>query len=242
MTMKNVLFILALTIACIACESDSPSPAAKKLVAIKKDGNLWREYSYNNKGKLTSHKTYDNFYEFIYTFDANGRVESVEKLLNGTTLNTLMAYTYVTDTKLEKIEYYAANEELYNTATYTYTGDLLTNVDNSDKSVSGLHYRNYEYDAQNHVSKISFDAGNSWNYTYHIDKKIVTPLAFDLSNPLHQVDCPINAFTFVAYSSYTSTYEFDSKNRVTKETRNYPNRPDNDEDYPQTEIYTYEYQ
>jgi hypothetical protein len=245
--LKKLLFAAALSTLLLACESDSPNPDVPlvRLVSIELAGENWKTFSYDDNGVLTSYKSYysaEDYYEFKYFLNDNGRIDSVQKWLNGVDLNATIIYAYVNDTKIEKLEYYGANQALYNTATYTYTGDQLTNIDNSDKSVNGLHFRNFEYSAENNVSKVSFDFGNPYNYIYHTDKQIQTPLSFDISDPTNTIKHLISEFTFVPYSSYTATYEFDSDGLVTTETRTYAGRPVDDPDYPQEEEYTYSYQ
>lgn len=244
---KYVMLTVGVLLIC-ACSSDSPSPKKPatqhsnvRLVSISLDGNYWKTFQYADDGRLTVYRLYlinsNNFNEFRYYYNDNGRIDSVRRFF-GANYNGTSIYSYVNDTKIDKIEHYGANRALSNTATYTYTGNQLTNIDNSNKSIAGLHFRNFQYNAENNVSMISFDQGNGIIFTYYPDKIVQMPLHFDISDPINLVTKLVHTFSNIDYTSYIASYEFNEDGLVTREIRDYPDR---EVGSTYREIYNYAY-
>ncbi|HEY8936410.1 MAG TPA: Ig-like domain-containing protein [Cyclobacteriaceae bacterium] len=194
-----------------------------QLKTISQESNLLYEYFYDTLNRLDHFTIAASNTSYYYSYDANNKVTQRVRKLAGNDYPE--KYTYNGD-ELTKIEFYYGNNILDQTHTYTYTSGKISGYDNSDKSVVGLKYRNYEYDVDGNVSKVSFDSGNPWNYTYLTDKKFPTPLILDPADPQNQVDNPITTFTYVTLSSYTSEYTYNAWGYPTKEVRTYPGDSD----------------
>jgi hypothetical protein len=157
--------------------------------------------------------------EYHYTYSADNKVTVRLRKFAGNDYPE--KYYYHADGTLDRIEFYYG-ETLLQTHTYTYENGRIARYDNSDQSIATLKYRTFLYDAQHAISKVSFDFGNSWNYTYVTDKKMATPLVLDLADPQNQTIYPVETFTFVQYSSYTSAYTYNTWDYPVQETRTFP--------------------
>ena len=193
--------------------------ATLKLKTVSIDGNLRYTYFYNDNDRLDYFLVNSNDTKYTYSYDVNNRVTQRVRELAGNQYPE--KYFYHANGKLDRIEFYSTTNVLGQTHTYTYTGDKIDRYDNSDQSVAGLKFRTFTYSGTD-VTKVSFDVGNSWNYTYLTDKKVFTPLILDLANPQNQVTHPVASFTYVELNTYTSVYEYNAQGYPTKETRTYP--------------------
>jgi len=198
------------------------------------DGEPLYEYFYDTHNRLDHFKIYLNNTEYYYIYSADQMVTQRIRKVAGTEYPE--KYFYKSDGTLDRIEFYSASAVLGQTHTYTYQGGKLSKYDNSDQTINGLKSRAFEYDAQGNVNKVSFDVGNPWLYTYVAGKNVATPLRHDLSDPQNQTLLPVTTFTFVALSSYASTYTYNALNYPIEEVRTYPG--DNDKQ----SVFTYTYQ
>ncbi|HTJ49678.1 MAG TPA: Ig-like domain-containing protein [Cyclobacteriaceae bacterium] len=190
-----------------------------RLKTISQETDLLYEYFYDTLDRL-DHFTIDaSSTTYYYSYASDNKVIQRVRKLSG---NDYPEKYYYTGDALNKIEFYYGDNILSETHTYTYTSGKITSYDNSNKSIVGLKHRDFEYDADGNVSKVSFDSGNPWNYTYLTDKTIATPLILDPADPQNQVANPIATFTYVTLSSYTSEYTYNAWGYPTKETRTYP--------------------
>jgi hypothetical protein len=193
--------------------------ATLKLKTVSIDGNLRYSYFYNDNDRLDYFLVNSNDTKYTYSYDANDRVTQRTREVGG--LQYPEKYFYHASGKLDRIEFYSSTNVLAQTHTYAYAGEKIDRYDNSDQSIAGLKFRTFMYDGID-VTKVSFDVGNSWNYTYLKDKKVFTPLILDLANPQNQVTHPAASFTYVELNTYTSVYEYNAQGYPTKETRTYP--------------------
>ena len=210
---------------------------ALRLKSTTLNGVLSFEYFYDDQGRLASFKQYNsgNVTEYIYSYNSNNKV--TQRLRRASGSDYPEKYFYHNDGTLDRIEFYYGNNILSQTHTYTYTNGKISRYDNSDQSINGLKYRTFVYDNSGNVSKVSFDFGNSWQYTYATDKKIFAPLISDPADPLNQTGIPVATFTYVQYSNYTSDYTYNSAGYPTQEVRTYLNRTPAEQ-----ETYTYLYE
>ncbi len=193
--------------------------ATLKLKTVSIDGNLRYSYFYNDNDRLDYFLVNSNDTKYTYSYDAANRVTQRTREVGG--LQYPEKYFYHASGKLDRIEFYSSTNVLGQTHTYTYAGDKIDRYDNSDQSIAGSKFRTFTYDGTD-VTKVSFDVGNSWNYTYLKDKNVFTPLILDLANPQNQVTHPAASFTYVELNTYTSVYEYNTQGYPTKETRTYP--------------------
>lgn len=204
-----------------------------KLKTVKLDNVLQLEYFYDAQDRLDHYTVNTNGTEYTYTYGANNRVtERVRKLAGNLYPEK---YFYHNDGKLDRIEFYYGNNVLGKTHTYTYANGMISRFDNSDQSIAGLKFRTFDYSGTD-VTKVSFDIGNAWNFTYVADKKVLMPLYLDPANPQDQVTHPVATFTYVQMSSYTTVYVYNAAGYPTQETRTYPG------DGNRQEVYTYTYE
>jgi hypothetical protein len=204
------------------------------LKTVSQDGALLFEYFYDTQNRLDHFKAHLSNTEFYYIYSADNQVTQRLRKLAGSEYPE--KYLYNNDGTLDRIEFYSAANVLGQTHTYTYTNGKISKYVNSDQTINGLKFKAFEYDAQSNVSKVSFDLGNPWNFTYVAGKNVATPLRQDLANPQNQTIRPVASFTFVDLSSYNSTYTFNALNYPTEEVRTFPG--DNDKQ----SVYTYTYQ
>jgi hypothetical protein len=193
--------------------------ATLKLKTVSIDGTLRYSYFYDDQDRLDYFLVNSNSTKYTYTYDANNRVTQRVRELAGNEYPE--KYFYHATGKLDRIEFYSSTNVLGQTHTYTYADDKIDRYDNSDQSIAGLKFRTFTYSGTD-VTKVSFDVGNSWNFTYLTDKKVFTPLILDLANPQNQVTHPVASFTYVELNTYTSVYEYNEQGYPTKETRTYP--------------------
>ncbi len=205
-----------------------------KLKTVSQDGTLQYEYFYDALNRLDHFNVHTNNSEYTYTYSVNNSVAQRVRKLAGKDYPE--KYFYKGDGTLDRIEFYYGDNILANTLTYTYSNGKISKYTNSDQTIDGLKFRTFLYDAQNDISKVSFDLGSPWNYTYFISKNLATPLLLDLANPQNQSVHPVEAFTYVQLSSYTSTYTYNAWNYPTQEVRTYPG----DGNKQSTFTYTYE--
>jgi hypothetical protein len=194
-----------------------------KLASISEDGILHFEYFYDEQDRLKSYKIYNtvnnvvSVIEYTYSYDSNNKVtQRIKKTNVG---EGPEKYFYHTDGTLDRIEIGSQ------THTYTYQNGRISRMDNSDQSINGLKFRTYTYDADGNVSKVGFDFGNNWQYTYLTNKKILTPLVLDPADPLNQMANPIATFLFVQYSSYNSVYTYNTAGYPIQEVQTFPLYP-----------------
>jgi hypothetical protein len=193
--------------------------ATLKLKTVSIDGSLRYTYFYDDTDRLDYFLVNSNSTKYTYSYDANNRVTQRVREVGGNQYPE--KYFYHATGKLDRIEFYSSTNVLGQTHTYAYVGDKIDRYDNSDQSVAGLKFRTFTYSGTD-VTKVSFDVGNSWNFTYLADKKAFTPLILDLANPQNQVTHPVASFTYVELNTYTSVYEYNAQGYPTKETRTYP--------------------
>lgn len=203
-----------------------------QLKTFSQGGELQYEYFYDTLDRLDHFLADANYSSYYYSYDANNKVTQRIRKLGG---NDYPEKYYYTGNALDKIEFYYGDNILDQTHTYTYTTGKMSRYDNSDQTIPGLKYRTFEYDGDGNLSKVSFDSGNPWTYTYLNDKKFATPLILDLADPMNQVARPVATFTFVTLSSYTSEYTYNAWGYPTKETRTYPGDSNNQIEF----FYTY---
>jgi hypothetical protein len=206
---------------------------APKLKSVAQDGVVTYQYFYDDLGRLDYFTI--NTYEYHYSYSANNQV--TQRLRKASGNDYPEKYFYHPDGTLDRIEFYLPdNTTISQTWTYTVVDGKITRYDNSDQSINTLKYRTFEYDANNNITKVAFDSGNPWNYTYFTDKKVAAPLVLDLANPQNQTLHPVESFTFVEVSSYTSQYTYNAFGYPTEEVRTYPG----DGNSQSTFTYTYE--
>jgi hypothetical protein len=205
-----------------------------KLKTVSQDGNLLYEYFYDSQSRLDHFKIYTSNTEYFYTYSADNKVTQRLRKLAGNDYPE--KYFYHDNGTLDRIEFYYGDNILGQTHTYTYQNGKISKYDNSDQSINGLKFRTFDYDAQDNISKVSFDFGNPWSYTYFTDKKMATPLGLDLADPQNMTIHPVATFTFVELSSYTATYTYNAWNYPTEEVRTFPG----DGNKQSTFTYTYE--
>jgi hypothetical protein len=193
--------------------------ATLKLKTVSIQGALRYTYFYDDADRLDYFLVNSNGTQYTYTYDANNKVTQRLREVGGNSY--IEKYFYHASGKLDKIEFYSSTNVLGQTHTYTYDGEKIGRYDNSDQSIAGLKFRTFTYSGTD-VTKVSFDVGNSWNFTYLADKKVFTPLILDLANPQNQVTHPVASFTYVEANTYTSVYEYNAQGYPTKETRTYP--------------------
>lgn len=198
------------------------------------DGATLYEYFYDAQNRLDHFKVFLSNTEYYYSYSEAQLVTQRIRKVAGSEYSE--KYFYKSDGTLDRIEFYSASGVLGQTHTYTYQGGKISKYDNSDQTINGLKSRAFEYDALGNVSKVTFDIGNPWAYTYVAGKNVATPLRQDLSDPQNQTLLPANTFTFVALSSYVSTYTYNVLNYPIEEVRTYPS--DNDKQ----SVFTYTYQ
>lgn len=204
------------------------------LKTVSQDGTLLFEYFYDTQNRLDHVKAYLNNTEYYYTYSADNKVtQRLRKVAGG---EYPEKYFYNADGTLDRIEFYSGTNVLGQTHTYTYQGGKISKYVNSDQTINGLKFKAFEYDVQSNVSKVSFDLGNPWNYTYVAGKNVATPLRQDLADAQNQTIRPVATFTFVDVSSYTASYTYNALNYPTEEVRTFPG--DNDK----LSIYSYTYQ
>jgi len=206
-----------------------------KLKTVSQDGTLLYEYFYDTLDRLDHFHVQTNNTDYYYTY-TSATDNTVTQRMRKYAGNDYPEKYYYSGAQLNKIEFYYGDNVLSETHTYTYTNGKISRYDNSNQSINGLKYRTFEYDADNNVTKVSFDFGNPWNYTYVADKKVATPLALDLADPQNQESKPVATFTYVTLSSYTSSYTYNAWGYPTQEVRTYPG------DGNKTSTFTYTYQ
>ena len=207
--------------------------APVKLKTVSQDGDQLYEYFYDTLNRLDHFHVNASSTDYYYSYAADNKVTQRLRKLAGNDYAEKYIYS---GSELNKVEFYSSTNVLGQTHTYTYASGKISRYDNSDQSIDGLKFRTFEYSPNNDVSKVSFDIGNSWNYTYVGDKKVATPLILDLADPQNQEARPIATFTFVTLSSYTSAYTYNAWGYPTQEIRTYPGDGD------KTSTFTYTYQ
>ena len=211
-----------------------------RLKTVSEDGTLRFEYFYDASGRLDYFKGFDAQTEYHYLYSADNQVTGRLRKDAGSTYPE--KYYYHADGTLDRVEFYDAESMLdvpsvlINTRTYTYENGNIARYDNSDQSTDMLKYRTFLYDAQHAISKVSFDIGNSWNFTYVVNKKMATPLVLDLADPQNQTAHPVETFNYVQFSSYTSEYTYNADNYPVQEVRTFPG----DGNRQSVILYTYE--
>jgi YD repeat-containing protein len=188
--------------------------APLRLKSVSQDGDLMFEYFYDSQNRLDYFKVHAASTEFHYTYSTDHKVTQRIRQYGGN--EYLEKYFYHANGTLDRIEFYTG-ETLSQTYTYTYLNGKISRFDKSDGT-----FREFEYDGQGNISKVSFDIGNSWNYTYFTDKNFATPLVLDWANPQNQTVHPVATFTYVELSSYTATYTYNEWDYPTEEVRTYP--------------------
>ena len=161
-------------------------------------------------------KNYLSQTDYYYTYSSDNKVVQRIRKLAGKDYPE--KYSYLSDGTLDKIDFFDGNN-ISQTHTYTYLNGKISKYVNSDQSINTLKYRIFEYDIQNNISKISFDSGSPWVFTYINDKRLASPLGLDLADPQNQNIHPIATFDFTIQSSYTASFTYNSFNYPTQEIR-----------------------
>jgi len=213
---------------------------ALRLKTITEDGTLRFEYFYDASGRLDYFRGIDAQTEYHYLYSTDSKVAARIRKHAGS--NYSEKYYYHADGTLDRVEFYDAESMLdvpgvlINTRTYTYENGNIARYDNSDQSTPMLKYRTFVYESPYAISKVSFDTGNPWTFTYVADKKMATPLVLDLADPQNQAAYPVETFTYVQLSSYTAEYTYNTWNYPVEEVRTYPG----DGNRQSVIVYTYE--
>jgi RHS repeat-associated protein len=199
--------------------------SAGNLTSVTLAGQQIAAYTYNSKGQVLT-STDGNNKTTTNTYDAYGNLASVTDALGNET-----TYTYDADgrvlTKVDPAGNCNGCTAADHTTTYTYdtAGRLLTETDPLG------HTTTYTYDAAGNKASVTDAKGNTTSYTYDNANHLVTITGPDPdgSGPL---TAPITTYTYDAAgnkitqvdprgnvpggnpSAYTTTYSYDSNNRL----------------------------
>ena len=145
-----------------------------RVTKIKENGNIKKEYGYNNLGYLTYEKNYDETGSpsYFYTYDVYGNCTNIQKIVGGTTIPT--NYVYNSGVYYDQLlscdgisfSWEGFNMKSYNGYSYTYKGNKLVGVAKNGVSTS------YTYGINgNRIKKVH--NGEETNYYYEGNNLIV---------------------------------------------------------------------
>jgi len=199
--------------------------SAGNLTSVTLAGQQIAAYTYNSKGQVLT-STDGTGRTTTNTYDANGNLASVTDLLGNKT-----TYTYDGEGRVLTMVDPAGNcsgcTPAYHTTTYSYdsTGNLLTETDPLG------HTTTYTYDSAGNKTSVTDPKGNTTSYSYdnanHLTRITgpdpdgagpltapITTYSYDAAgNKIAQVD-PRGNVPGGNPSAYTTTYTYDSNNRL----------------------------